>query len=201
MIGAHPDDIELNAGATAAKLVEEGHAVHFVVASYTPESVRGIEGLKANAILGVHGQYLGMKEPNMLDDFGTLIQKLEHVVNELKPDMVYTHHYADTHQDHEAVCRATMVAARFVGTILMYYPTYPSGRINAQVTPNVYCDVAHRHIQLKMAALSCFKSQITKYGDNEWLESVTASAKGDSWRYSGKHGYTEVFSLSRMTIK
>ena len=67
-IGAHPDDVEINAGGTIADLVREGHTVSVVVCSYTPHAERGKESLKALKVLGVQSEnayFLGLTEPNL----------------------------------------------------------------------------------------------------------------------------------------
>ena len=51
----------------------------------------------------------------------------------------------------------------------------------------------------KLQAISQYKSQSIKYGNEEWVESIKAIAKGDSWRYGGTHGYAELFQISRTT--
>lgn len=202
-IGAHPDDVEINAGGTIADLVREGHTVSVVVCSYTPHAERGQESIKALKVLGVQSEnayFLGLTEPNLHELLPQLIAGLERVIKAVEPDVVVTHFHGDTHQDHETVNKATMVAARFVNSLYMYCPTYPSGRTNVTVHPNLIRFFDEVAMSKKLAALCEHASQKAKYGDESWLKSVESIARADAWRYGGKHGCAELFQISRTTV-
>ena len=49
----------------------------------------------------------------------------------------------------------------------------------------------------KELAMRKFVSQESKYGHERWMESLRASAAGDSWSYGGEHGFAELFQISR----
>lgn len=202
-IGAHPDDVEINAGGTIADLVREGHTVSVVVCSYTPHAERGKESLKALKVLGVQSEnayFLGLTEPNLHELLPQLIAGLERVIKDVKPDVVVTHFHGDTHQDHETVNKATMVAARLVPSLYMYVPTYPSGRTNIPPIPNLVSFFSEDSMRAKVEALSMFATQKVKYGCDDWLKSVESIARGDAWRYGGHHGCAELFQVSRTTV-
>lgn len=202
-IGAHPDDIEINAGGTIAELAYKGREVATVVCSYTPLSLRGEESLQALERLGVPREkayFLGLDEPNMHEHLPAMIAGLERIVKNFKPDVVVTHFHGDTHQDHETVNKATMVAARFVPNLYMYVPTYPSGRTNIPATPNLVSFFSDGSMRAKVDALAMFATQKVKYGCEEWLKSVESIARGDAWRYGGKHGCAELFQVSRAVM-
>ena len=197
-IGAHPDDIEINAGGTVAEMLYKGHEVGFVICSHTLASIRGMEAVNSSVFLGGPKMwFLGLQEPNVHHNFKELVTGIEKVVHLFDPDTVFTHYHADTHQDHETVCKATMASTRFVPSIYMYHPTYPSGRVNIAPTPNVVNFFSDISLAKKLDALAEFKSQSTKYGEENWLDSVSSICKADAWRYGGKHGNAEVFQLSR----
>ena len=198
-IGAHPDDIEINAGGTIAKLVSEGHQVSAVVASYSPYSLRGNECVASMKQLGVEDvKLLGLNEPNI--ELALLIPSLEQEIKRIQPSTVFTHYHQDTHQDHKTVCDATMVAARFIPNVYMYISTYPSGRTNIAPTPNLISVFDEESMQAKENAIQQYHSQKVKYGSENWIASLRAIARGDAWRYGGCHDFAELFQISRTSL-
>ena len=157
----------------------------------------------AMKVLGVQSEnayFLGLTEPNLHELLPQLIAGLERVIKDVKPDVVVTHFHGDTHQDHETVNKATMVAARLVPSLYMYVPTYPSGRTNIPPIPNLVSFFSEDSMRAKVEALSMFATQKVKYGCDDWLKSVESIARGDAWRYGGHHGCAELFQVSRTTV-
>lgn len=203
-IGAHPDDVEINAGGTISMLNRREVETSVVVCTHSIETVRMGESAEALGVLGVNIRNikaLGLEDKNLFSNFVPLVEGIESAVKKHNPDVVVTHFFADTHQDHEAVCKATMAACRFVPTVLMYNPTYPSGRVNTHATPNFVVMLEKVDIDRKILGMTKIVSQKVKYGDDMWLESIRGLAQGDSWRYGGEHGYAELFHVSRMMLK
>lgn len=130
-IGAHFDDIELGCGGAIAKHVEAGDNVTMVVVTngeyhwYDGEVIRGIEeafreGRKAAEILGVKDLICLNKETKKVEYGVELIEQLNAILDNKKADIVYTHWVNDIHQDHSAIARATLNAARHLKRVLMY---------------------------------------------------------------------------------
>ena len=206
-IGAHPDDIELACGGTLSRAVHNEHEVMMIVVTgkssfdHNLTSIRtkeeaideqkesclrlGIENIK---VLGFEDQQV----PYSVD----LVSKLDTLINDFQPDIIFTHFIFDTHQDHIRTAQSTLSAARKQNTILLYEPINPSGRGYVSFRPQVYIDITDA-LEDKVKALKAHKSQYEKYGD-EWIEAVKARAKYRGFEMGSK--YAECFEVVRMEI-
>ena len=124
VVAAHADDEALGCGGTIARHIEEGDTVHLVfmangVDSRKEASIddvkRRIEASKrAQSILGVlFSQSLGLPD-NKMDSIPLLeiVQKLELILEEIQPSVIYTHHHGDLNIDHRLTHAAVMTACR-----------------------------------------------------------------------------------------
>jgi LmbE family N-acetylglucosaminyl deacetylase len=207
-IGAHPDDIELACGGVLASAIEKGHDVTMVVATgnssldHNGNSIRtDIEAKQeqANAAkkLGIiKVEVLGFHDMNVPYS-QQLISELDKIINDIKPDIIFTHFVFDTHQDHIRTAQSTLSAARKQNTILLYEPINPSGRGYIPFRAQVYFDIS-KTIKQKLDSLKEHKSQYKKYGDS-WIEGVTARAKFRGFEMGVN--YAECFELVRMEVK
>lgn len=103
-VGPHPDDIEIGAGATAAKLTAAGKRVTFLVCTdgrfglehapqgTTPEELVGLR--KAEAIASAKA--LGVTDVRFLDfsdggfyDFETLVKAMAQIVGDVQPELIF----------------------------------------------------------------------------------------------------------------
>ncbi len=161
-IGAHPDDLELACGATLAKLVDAGGEVWTLVMS------RGASGGDARKRIKEArrgSSYLGVVETSVLDfrdteldlQEGEMVKVIERTITEFRPDIILTHSANDYHQDHAAVHRATMRAARREPTILCY----ESPSTTPAFSPVFFVDVA-QYIDVKTHAIQVHDDQRDK---------------------------------------
>lgn len=124
VVAAHADDEALGCGGTIARHVEEGDAVHLVfmadgVHSRTESSeadfARRIEASKrALSTLGIlFSQSLELPD-NKMDSVPLLeiVQRLEPIIQEIQPSVIYTHHHGDLNIDHQLTQAAVMTACR-----------------------------------------------------------------------------------------
>jgi N-acetylglucosamine malate deacetylase 1 len=124
VVAAHADDEALGCGGTIARHVEEGDAVHLVLMadgvhsrreSSKADFARRIEASKrAQSILGISfTQSLDLPD-NKMDSIPLLeiVQKLEPILEEIQPSVVYTHHHGDLNIDHRLTHAAVMTACR-----------------------------------------------------------------------------------------
>ena len=130
-IGPHPDDIEIGAGATAAKLVDMGKAVRFLVCiDGRFGTTNAPEGLHGDKLVEIRKQEskasaerLGVSEVHFLDfkDGGfyeqdDLIQRIAKEVGEFKPDVIFAPDpcvTSECHRDHLNVGNAARQIACF----------------------------------------------------------------------------------------
>lgn len=124
---AHPDDEIIGPGGTLAKHVDEGDEVHVCILSdgvsaryedITSKAEKEIEqrkGRSRNAceVIGASVSFHEFPD-NKFDSVPLLeiVKTIEEEIEELEPELIYTHHYGDINIDHEIACRAVMTAAR-----------------------------------------------------------------------------------------
>ena len=130
-LGPHPDDIEIGAGATAAKLVSLGKDVCFTVCTdgryglgnapkgSTPEtllSLREKEAQRAASILGVKDlRFLRFSDGGLYEQ-RDLIRSLAKVIGDYQPDVIFAPDpdvTSECHVDHLNVGRAAKQMACF----------------------------------------------------------------------------------------
>ena len=124
VVAAHTDDEALGCGGTIARHVAEGDTVHTVFladgvssrpdAQYDALDVRQQAAEQAQKILGVSSaSYLGLPD-NRLDSLALLdiVQPLEAVIERIRPEIIYTHHFGDLNVDHRKTHEAVMTACR-----------------------------------------------------------------------------------------
>jgi LmbE family N-acetylglucosaminyl deacetylase len=206
-IGAHGDDIELACGGTLAKAVSKGHQVIMVVVTgkdskdHKNVSIRENgsaekEAKAAAKILGVSKLIILGYEDTLVPYSADLIGNLDDIMNQYKPNIVFTHFVFDTHQDHIRTAHSTISAARRQNTILLYEPINPSGQGYIAFRPQVYIDIS-KTINQKINALKAHQSQYKKY-NKKWIDGVTARSKFRGFEM-GKE-YAECFEVVRAEL-
>lgn len=130
-IGPHPDDIEVGAGATAAKLAAKGKQVTFLICTdgrygletapkgTTPDELKEIR--KAESIASA--KLLGVTDVRFLDfsdgglyEFGDLWRGVARVIGETQPQLIFAPDpdvFSECHADHRNVGEAAKRAACF----------------------------------------------------------------------------------------
>jgi len=208
-IGAHIDDIEIGCGGTVAKAIMNGHNVKLVVMSHSSYSnydgkvlrtheEASTEGLNAIKALGVNEKdFIILDYPNKSIPYdSTTVEGLDRIMNEFKPDKIFTHWAFDTHQDHKNTSLATISAARWYNNIFMYEPAAPSGRSYHPFRAQMYIDISET-INLKIDSLKAHKSQYEKYG-KLWTEAIEGRAKIRGFESYCK--YAECFEVVRLEM-
>lgn len=192
-VGAHPDDVEIGMGATAAQLARSGADVLLVDLTDGEPTPRGThetrmaEAAASAAALGVRRETLTLPNRELFDTVETRTE-LATVLRREKPAIVFAPYPVDAHPDHVAACAIAEAArfyAKFVKTDMPGEPHYP-GRLyhywavhlRVLEKPSFIID-ASDGLAAKMEALSCYRSQ---FADNErnagvlgWVEGQTAA--------------------------
>jgi LmbE family N-acetylglucosaminyl deacetylase len=194
-IGAHPDDVELGCGATLAKLAGRGAVAHVLVmtdGSLGPSGYdsRHEEQAAAAALLGASLIWGGHRDGELA--LGPkLISWLGDVIEDTKPDLVFTHTLSDSHQDHVVTAQATLAAARHLPQIL-HFET-PS---TLAFQPTVFCDVDGA-VEHKLNALRCHLSQVVSSKRVD-IEAVEAQLRFRGFQSRGR--FAEGFESSRCLL-
>jgi len=98
----------------------------------------------------------GLRDTRIHDGVET-IEVIEKVVDQVGPDVIYTHTYKDTHQDHRNTAYATLSAARRCKKILMY----EGASTLRDFVPQVFTDI-EMSFELKMKITGLFGSQMNR---------------------------------------
>lgn len=200
VIAAHPDDEVLGCGATAARLVIEGHDVHFAIlgegitsrhrnrADVDPAQVAALhqKAHAAAAKLGVKSLILHKLPDNRLDTVPLLdiVKIIEDLVDRMKPEIIYTHHGGDLNIDHGVIHRAVLTATRpLAGQPVqeIYAFEVPSAtdwafqRLELSFRPNVFVDVS-RTLEAKIAAMACYETEVRQFPHPRSPEALRALA-------------------------
>lgn len=195
-VGAHPDDIEIGAGATLGRHAAQGDLVTFLTVSAGnvggDAGLRREESAEAAYRLGVE-LVLGDLEDTRIPQNGPTIDLVESVVADVRPDIVYVHSVHDVHQDHRAVHGATLVAAREVPRVLCYQS--PSASIDFRPSSFVSID---DHLSAKLAAIAAFESQ-TAIRDYLDFDVITSTAR--YWGRFAHTAYAEPFEVIRDAVE
>ncbi len=171
-VGAHPDDIELIAGGTIAKLVAHGKRVAVVDLTRgetgtrgTPE-VRRREAEKASEVLGITERICLDMGDGRLENNRANKTKLIEIIRKFRPVIVMTHHWEDLHPDH---CQAgdmmkdimyPMGMANFPAGGMPFRPSevlFFMGHLPFE--PSFIVDVSD-YFEKKTAAVDCYQSQL-----------------------------------------
>ena len=219
VIAAHPDDEVLGCGATAARLVVEGHEVHFAIlgegltsrhADRSAADAAKLSALHQQAHaaatkLGVRSVTLRKLPDNRLDTVPLLevVKIVEELVDGLQPEVIYTHHGGDLNVDHGVIHRAVLTATRPVAgqpVQQIYAFEVPSStewafqRLEPVFRPNVFVDVT-RTLEAKIAAMECYESEARKFPHPRSPEALRAIAM--RWGSVAGCGAAEAFELVR----
>ena len=129
VISAHPDDDVLGCGGSMAKWKSEGHKVHvFILAegitsrdnkrdrSIHMSSLLKIKNAAIEALSILGGESVEMLElpDNRMDsiDMLDIVKAIELKIDNISPEMVFTHHSGDLNIDHRIVHQAVVTACR-----------------------------------------------------------------------------------------
>ena len=150
-IGAHADDIEIGCGGTLLRLMAEHDAeLRYVVFASTPE--RKAEAIAAAGELGASTIDIHAFRDSFFpyDDPVAIKTTMGQLRKDIDPDIVFTHHRSDLHQDHRLIAELTWNAFRDHFVLEYEIPKY-EGDLGA---PNVYVplaeDIAKRKIDILM---------------------------------------------------
>ncbi|MBF0236080.1 MAG: PIG-L family deacetylase [SAR324 cluster bacterium] len=207
-IGAHPDDIELGCGGTLALASKLGHQIWVVIVSgdaafnYENIAIRtseqaATETYGAMEILGVEQTIrLGFADKDIPYN-SNLIERLDKIITEFRPDRIFTHWPFDTHQDHCSSALSSISASRYFNSILMVEPLPPSGRSYVGFRPQLYIDITSV-IDTKLASLKAHRSQYARYGER-WIKAVESRASHRGFEMGVN--YAETFEVMRFELK
>lgn len=216
LVVAHPDDEVLGAGASMWKWSHDGDEVEVCIMS-TEAKARAFRPSDAEleddtdaavSFLGVKKKYEGTF-PNI--EMNTvphlkLVQFIESAIRESEPDVIITHHPADTNNDHLQTSMACQEAIRLfqrrpdVKRVKEFWymevPSCTEWKINNAMNcfePNCYVEVGKAGVDAKIKALSMYRGVMRPYPHPRSAEYITglAAVRGGQWGVN----YAEAFEV------
>lgn len=199
VLAPHPDDEVLGCGGTIAKKIREGNLVWIGVLTnanitnpekYTNEKLINIrnEANNAGKLLGVQEVLFEELPAIILDQFPAhkVTDAIVNWINKYQIDTLYVPHRGDIHNDHKVIFDASLVASRPVGNYTVNevysYETLSETEWahpfpNDAFIPNVFEKLSSEDFDMKLAAMSCYKSQVRAFPNSRSLETIEALAK------------------------
>lgn len=213
VVAAHPDDELLGPGATLAKHVGAGDEVHAVILAdgATSRYDAGMADVLADSAQ-LAGKVLGLSSvtvqslPDQRLDTLPLVevtQAVEAVIDQLRPDVVYTHFPGDVNADHGIVARATWTACRpYVVPQLRRFAVYDTSSstewawplADGAFRPDLFVDVTTT-LDVKLAAMECYPSELRDYPHPRSLRAL--SERAAYWGSRIGRGAIEPFQVLR----
>ena len=193
-LGAHGDDIEMGCGGTLAKAKASGSEIYTLIMTKCNDELppdqqdrRVAEYRKAAGIIGVkEAMVWDFENRNLGKSHIEIMDRLNQLQGELKPDLVMIPWLEDGHQDHQAVARCTVRSFRRNESIIQYdilrYDSY-------SFTPDIFVDITG-FMEAKLKALDCYQTQkqMRKYYDDSVFTAL-ARTRGAQSGYELAEGF------------
>lgn len=168
-VGGHPDDPESGCGGTLARFVSSGHAVTIIYLTRGEAGIPGkshtdaantrtAESLEACKLLNVKPVFAGQIDGDTVMN-NEWVGKLQGLLKDEKPDIVFTHWPADTHKDHQVASLLTIQCwVRADIKFDLYFFEVCTGEQTLIFKPTDYIDISSVQ-ELKRKAVYCHISQ------------------------------------------
>lgn len=217
LVVAHPDDEVLGAGASIFKWTRRGDVVDVAIMcseanarSFRPDdSELNQDIVDSLKFLGINKKY-DAKFPNI--EMNTiphikLVQFIESAIKMSSPDIIITHHPADTNNDHLHTSMACQEAIRLfqrrpeINRIkefwFMEVPSCTEWAVNNSINlfrPNCFVEVGEDAIEAKIKALGMYRGVMRSYPHPRSAEYIKglAAVRGSQWGQV----YSESFEVS-----
>ena len=219
VVAAHPDDEVLGCWGTMARLVQEGREVNIAIlgegATSRYQERDQADQSKVEVLLDNSQQVADMIGARQVFNYGLpdnrfdtlplleVIKKIEKLVAQLEPAVIYTHHPADLNIDHSVVFRATLTATRpVIGFPVrdIYAFEIPSSTewafqsYERTFRPTVFVDISDT-IDVKIEAMQEYESESRHFPHPRSPEALRAISR--RWGSVVGVEYAEAFELIR----
>lgn len=215
VVAAHPDDEALGCGGTIALHAQTGADVHVVFMTDGVNSRDDVEkteaeerkdaAKEASRILGAQAPIFLNFPDNRMDTISLLdiIKPLEKIINQLKPQIIYTHHSSDLNIDHQITHQVVMTACRpqpnstvrEIFSFEVLSSTEWSIESENTFKANCFVDI-HSVKEKKIASINAYEKEMREFPHSRSIESVEAliTLRGSGVGLASAEG----FMLNRM---
>ena len=194
-VGAHPDDIEIAAGATLSKMRDAGYQITGLVMTCGEKGgraeARPKEAKSGGEFVGLDNvQVLSFTDTRLSADMVKITEAIHSLIEKIQPDIIFTHSVHDLHQDHQTVYDATLRAAHLFRTTIL---CYESPSVTEDFHPTYFIDV-EKYVNVKIHA-------IRKHWDQHKKPYTKANLVRGKLAYRGAQAnvdFAEGFEVARM---
>ena len=202
ILAPHTDDGELGCGGTIARYLEDTPDVFYLAASTCkrslskdwPADTLEIEVKNATKALGINEKNLILLDYDVRHFNERRQQILEDLVklrNDIQPNLVFVPSPGDIHQDHQVISEEGLRAFKNC-SILGYEMPWN----NMSFQSRAFVKLEKKHIEKKVEALLCYKSQLYRSYINENFVYSLATVRGVQVGAQ----YAEAFEVVRYII-
>lgn len=209
VIAAHPDDEILGCGGTMAQHIKRGDQIRVVIMaegltsryenrdnafSENDDMDQNLSNLKktcieANNALGVTDIHFENFPDNRMDSVDRLdiVKKIELHIQEIQPDIIYTHHAGDVNIDHQCIHAGVITAARpmpnSIKPTILFFEVSSSTEWQTpgsapMFNPNWFQDISST-LNMKEKSLKIYATEMREWPHARSIEAVSHLAK---WR-------------------
>lgn len=197
-LGAHCDDIEIGCGGTVLKLIENDRDVVFHWVVFSSDDRRAQEVLESADVFLWRAKDKHIVTKKFRDGFFPYIgaeikEYFEQLKKESSPDLIFTHHRSDLHQDHRLISELTWNTFRDHLILEYEIPKYDGDLGRPNLFVHLDRSICDRKIQY---ILKQFKSQHEKQWFSEDTFLSILRLRGIESNAPGK--YAEAFYCRKM---
>jgi len=192
IVAAHPDDEVLGCFGAVSKLIKEGYEAYTLILSQGKTSrgegdkeivILKEEIQKANDVIGIKKIFLEDLPDNSFDSVPllTIIKKISKVIEEIKPEIIFTHYANDLNIDHKLTYQALITATRpmqeCVVKEIYSFEILSSTEWNYPLSfsPDIYFDITDT-LKNKIKAMNCYKSELRDFPHPRSLKGIELNA-------------------------
>jgi LmbE family N-acetylglucosaminyl deacetylase len=200
-LGAHCDDIDIGCGATLLKLLARAPGAEVTWVAFASGDERHAElGASAKRFLRSAGRVRLIAHKFRDTYFPAQYAQVKEAFEPLKklpaPDLIFTHHRADLHQDHRLVSELTWNAFRNHLILEYEVPKYEGGL----ATPNAYVRLTKAQVEAKIRILlGAYRTQRQKPWFTEDTFRGLMRLRGIEAGFGS--GWAEAFHVSKFCIE
>lgn len=197
-LGAHCDDIEIGAGGSILKLIQEYEIgqITWIVFSSTEERKKEAQNSAGQFLKEVSTKKVIVE--TFRDGFfpwqgAEMKEYFEKLKKTISPDVIFTHYRDDRHQDHRIISDLTWNTWRNHLILEYEIPKY-DGDLGI---PNFYIALEEKYINRKnQILLDAFQTQSTKH----WFDESTFSALPRLRGMESATNYAEAFYVRKLVF-
>ena len=157
ILAPHPDDETIGCGGIISKYNNAQMDMTTVLFTYKEETPRGLEFVNAMKELNCKHQFMELEDGKLENQKEELIVKLQHLLDTISPDIIFTPYLLDVNRDHKVVSKSLSEIEYSKKTLIAMYEVW-----TPILYPNYYIDISAQN-ETKCNALRCYLSQESQY--------------------------------------